>query len=343
MMPLVKPSRRVVMAALAVLAALYIIVQVFLPTAGGGSRITANVEQGMTFRQAVGALSDKGLVRDVNLFIIMGRLTGLHKKLRPGLYTFEGGQSTWGIFSTLRQGKVKLWSVTISEGENLDQIRAKLDKKGIVNTTDFNRLVRDPDFMAKFHIDAPSLEGYLYPETYLFPRGISPERVLSIMVGKTKDVTEPLMDKALEMGMTETELLALASIIEKEAFLDEERATISAVYHNRIKRGIRLQADPTVVYGIKPLGRGITRSDLRRKTPYNTYVIKGLPPGPIASPSRKSIEAALAPKDVPYIFFVSNNDGSHIFTNTLREHNMAVKAYRVGRSLKKRKRNGPDN
>jgi len=335
-----KVKIRVTLVAVAALLLLYTIAQVLVPTSGRHSTISVNVEHGMTFRQAVGALADKGLVRDVNLFIIMGRATGLHKRLRPGLYAFEGRQSTWSVFNTLRRGKVKLWTITISEGENLDQIRFKLDSKGIVNAADFDRLVNDADFMARLDVDAPSLEGYLYPETYLFSRGITPERVLSIMVGKMREVTGPLLDKAEAMGFTETELLALASIIEKEAYLDEERTTISAVYNNRLRRGIRLQADPTVVYGVKPLGRGITRSDLRRKTPYNTYVIKGLPPGPIASPSRKSIEAALAPEEVPYIFFVSNNDGSHVFTSTLREHNMAVKAYRVGRSLKKRKKNG---
>jgi len=331
---------RFTIAAFAVFVLLYSGVQVFIPVKGSDSGTQVEVDEGMSFSQAVGALAREGLVNDVRLFILAGRLSGLDKRLRPGLYVFEGKQSTWSVFNTLRRGKVRLWSITISEGENLWQIRSKLDEKGIVNSGDFDRLVNDAGFMAQLGVEAPSLEGYLYPETYLFSRGISAERVLSIMVGKTREVTAPILKRASEMGMTETGLLTMASIIEKEARLDDERAIISAVYHNRLKKGIRLQADPTVVYGIKPLGTGITRSDLLRPTPYNTYVINGLPPGPIASPGRKSIEAAVAPEDVPYIFFVSNNDGSHVFTTTLREHNRAVKAYRTGRSIKNRKRNG---
>jgi UPF0755 protein len=334
---------RITIASFVAFVLLYSVSQVFIPASGSVVGVQVSVEHGMSFRQAVSELADKGLVHEVWLFTLAGRLTGLDKRLRPGLYVFEGRQSTWSVFNTLRRGKVRLWSITISEGENLAQIRAKLTGKGIVNSADFDRLTHDEMFMARLGVNAPSLEGYLFPETYLFSRGIGPERVLSIMVGMTREVTRPLLVRAAEMGMDETELLAMASIIEKEARLDEERAIISGVYHNRLQKGIRLQADPTVVYGVKPLGKGITRSDLRRETPYNTYVIKGLPPGPIASPGRKSIEAAVAPEDVPYIFFVSNNDGSHVFTSTLREHNRAVKAYRVGRSIKNRKKNGPDS
>lgn len=335
-----KRELRITIAAFVAFVMLYSCARVFVPVSGSDSGVQVSVEHGMSFREAVGALAEKGLMNDTWLFTIAGRLTGLDKKLRPGLYVFEGRQSAWSVFKTLRSGKVRLWSITISEGENLRQIRSKLMKKGIVNTADFDRLTSDEMFMAGLGVNAPSLEGYLFPETYLFSRGIGPERVLSIMVGMTRDVTGPLLQRAAGMGMDETELLAMASIIEKEARLDEERTIISAVYHNRLLKGIRLQADPTVVYGVKPLGTGITRSDLRRKTPYNTYVIKGLPPGPIASAGRKSIEAAVSPDDVPYIFFVSNNDGSHVFTSTLKEHNRAVKAYRVGRSIKNRKKNG---
>ena len=336
----VRRELRITIAAFVVFTVLYLGVQLFLPMTGRDSQVKVSVRHGMTFRQAVGELAGEGLVRDTSLFIVLGRLTGLHKRLRPGLYVFEGMQSTWSVFNTLRLGKVRLWTVTIAEGENLEQISRKLIAKGIMNAAEFESLVRDDGFMSELKVDAPSLEGYLFPETYMFSRGATPRMVLEVMVDKMRRVTLPLTEKAGEMGMTENEMLAMASIIEKEARLDEERAIISAVYHNRIKKGIRLQADPTVVYGVKPLGAGITRSDLRRETPYNTYVIKGLPPGPIASPGKKSIEAAVAPEDVPYIFFVSNNDGSHVFSSTLREHNRAVKAYRTGRSIKNRKRNG---
>lgn len=342
---MMKKDTIITAAALAVFVLIYGSMQLFLPSSPTGTsdstpEVAVEIRYGMTFRQAAEALKGQGLIRDTNMFVAMGRLTGLHRRLRPGQYVFTGRQSPWKVYAALRDGKSRLWAVTISEGEPLESVRQEMAASGIINAADFDRLTMDSAFMASLGVEAPSMEGYLYPETYLYPKGITPELALSMMVRRMKAVTGPLMARATELGYTENELLALASIVEKEAYLDSERELIAAVYVNRLKRGMRLQADPTVIYGVKPLTSPITRSDLRRHTPYNTYVINGLPPGPIAAPSRRSIEAVLNPADVPYLYFVSNNDGSHVFSSTLREHERAVRAYRAGKSQKGKNDNG---
>jgi UPF0755 protein len=296
--------------------------------------VEVEIGPGMTFRDATGILMDKGLVRDANVFVAMGRISGLHTRLIPGEYSFRGQVSPWNVFGTVKAGKVKLWDVTLLEGDNLDVIRGKLAEDGLVAPEDFDRLKADQGFLGLLGINAPTLEGYLFPDTYMFAKGVSAEKVLEVMVRRTREVLAgPVMGKAEMFGLDENGLLTLASIIEREARVDEERNIISAVYHNRLRRGMRLQADPTVVYGIKPMSAGIRARDLKRRHPYNTYLNKGLPPGPIASPGLKSIMAACEPEDVPYIYFVSNYDGTHTFSVTFKEHRRAVKNFRVKRSL----------
>jgi UPF0755 protein len=204
-----------------------------------------------------------------------------------------------------------------------------LSEKGIITEEDFRRLASDKVLLNSYKIDAPSLEGYLFPDTYKIPKGMDPKEAITMMVNKLREqYSGKLEARAAELGMSEREVLTLASIIEKEAATDEERLLISAVYHNRLRKKIPLQADPTAIYGIKSSREKITSEDLKRRTLYNTYVISGLPPGPIASASIKSIIAALYPADVQYIYFVSNNDGTHHFSVTAAEHAAAVRAYR---------------
>lgn len=319
---------------------LYILMQLFLPFAVMEEPVEFEITTGMTFRGVTKTLIAKDLVRDTNLFIAMGRLSGLHRRVMPGVYSFSGQVSPWNVFRTVRMGKVKLWQVTLLEGGMLAGIENRLAVDHLVPPDEFNRLKANPRFLGKLEIQAPTLEGYLFPDTYKFARGLSPEKVLELMVRRTRVVlTSEIMDKAASLGLDENGVLTLASIIEKEARLDSERTVISAVYHNRLKKGMRLQADPTVVYGLEAgtIGNyGVRYHDLKRDHPYNTYIIKGLPPGPIASPSLKSIQAAVAPADVPYIFFVSNNDGTHVFTETFKEHQKAVESFREKRAITRR-------
>ncbi|RJQ19367.1 MAG: endolytic transglycosylase MltG, partial [Nitrospiraceae bacterium] len=231
------------------------------------------------------------------------------------------------IFEKLIQGKSIYFTVTLPEGSTLEDAKSKLKEPGLVSEETW-QLVYERGFLDSLGINAPSLEGYLFPDTYNFAKGTEPATIFKTMVQRLREkFDQPLIKRAAELGLSENETLTLASIIEKEAFLDEERAVISAVYHNRLKKNIKLQADPTVVYGIKTYLRCITKEDLRRKTPYNTYITNGLPPGPIASPGLKSIVAALYPANAGYLYFVSRNDGSHHFSRTNQEHSRAVMLY----------------
>jgi UPF0755 protein len=285
------------------------------------------IPHGATYSQGIDILENEGLIRNKTIFLILARITKTDKKLGAGYYNLNHSMSPWKIFDHLRKGKIVNYTITIPEGATLDDIRGKLIHAGLMDDDSWE-FVRDREFLESLDIDAPSLEGYLFPDTYIFAKGADPKDIFSIMVQRLREKFDrQLRERALEMGMSERKILTLASIIEKEALFNRERPIISAVYHNRLKKNMRLQADPTVVYGIKKIQEGITRSDLRRKTRYNTYVNYGLPPGPIASPGIKSIKAALYPSNVRYMYFVSKNDGTHYFSETGEEHLEAVILY----------------
>lgn len=314
--------------------ALYLIVQLLVPLPFGNKAIEFEVKRGQTFREVINSLSEKGMIRDRNIFLIIGRLTGLDKKIKAGYYPLWGNMTPLQIFDALRKGKIIEYEITVVPGDSLIEIGEKFSTLGIIEKEQFERLSKDKDFLNSLDIDAPSIEGYLFPDTYRFPKGLEIKEILTLMVERLREkFSDEMLMRAFEIGMSEREILTLASIIEKEAVEDEERPIISAVYHNRLKKNMPLQADPTSIYGVKSSKESITRKDLLRKTPYNTYVIKGLPPGPIASPGLKSIIAALYPENVPYLYFVSNNDGTHIFSVTLNEHERAVKIYREKRKV----------
>ncbi len=230
------------------------------------------------------------------------------------------------VLRKLKSGRIIEYEITIFEGDSLLEIGKKFAYNKIMPQEVFNSLAKDKGFLHSLNIDAPSIEGYLFPQTYKFAKGAKPTAVLKLMVNKMRDeFNNELKERAEEIGWSENQVLTLASIIEREAKTDEERPLISAVYHNTIKKGMPLQADPTAIYGIKSNRHKITRNDLKKKTDYNTYVIKGLPLGSIASPGIKSIQAALYPAKVPYLYFVSKNDGTHHFSKILSEHNAAIK------------------
>jgi UPF0755 protein len=321
-----------VLAAALVLSFTYSFMLMAIPLGPAEGPVMVEIKKGTSFRQTARLLSEHGLIRNINMFIFLGRATGLHENITPGRYLYEGSVSPWEVFRTLQDGGAIPWEVTVVEGDSLDQIKEKLLREGLVKEEDFDRLRADRDFMREMGIEAPSLEGYLFPDTYRISSGLSAEEILEIMINRLwEKYDDRLKQRTRELGFDEKRVLTLASIIEKEARVDGERALISAVYHNRLRKGIPLQADPTSVYGIKPMSEGVTREDIKRRTPYNTYRFRGLPPGPIASPGIKSIEAALYPADVPYLYFVANRDGTHTFSVTLREHQNAVNRYRAGR------------
>ena len=325
----------VVLAGFLLMVIAYAAFEMFVPVRSGNKNIEVEIPRGATFRQAADVLWKERLIRDKKIFLALGRLTGADRKIRAGFYSFWSNMSPLDIFSIIRKGRIIEFELRVIEGDSLYEIAETFAKAGLVSKEEFMELVRDPGILASHDIEAQSMEGYLYPDTYIVPKGIKAEDALDIMLSRMKEKFSPeIAARAEALGMTKTGVLTLASIIEKEAVADEERPVISAVYHNRLRKGMPLQADPTSIYGIKSSKERITKADLQRKTPYNTYVIKGLPPGPIASPGLKSMIAAVNPAQVPYLYFVSNNDGTHNFSISLNEHEAAVRAYREKKRTK---------
>jgi UPF0755 protein len=321
----------------------YISFQLFMPLPIKNKSLEIQIPKGATFRQAANIFEKENVLRNKTLFLIIGRLSGLDRKIRAGYYSLFSSMNLLDLLKILRNGQIIEYEITIIEGDTLSEISEKLSQKGIIDKEYFWQLSKDRDFLASFNIKSPSLEGYLFPETYKIPKGTEPRDVFAMMINKLREkFTEKLKKRSEELGMTENEVLTLASIIEKEAVTDEERPLISAVYHNRLKKKMKLQADPTSIYGVKSFKEKITYEDLKRKTPYNTYYIKGLPPGPIASPGLKSIIAALYPANVPYLYFVSNNDNTHHFSITPNEHLSAVKSYRNRKNMNQKEKTYDD-
>lgn len=309
------------------LSAVFIYLTLATPVSSENKWKEVQIPEGSTFSQGISILKKEEIIKNEFILLILSRIARTDRRLRAGYYNLNTSMSHWEVFNRLRKGMIVQYAITVPEGSTLEDIKLKLKSLNLIDDNSW-QLVTSKDFLAFLNVDAPSLEGYLYPDTYNFAKGADPKDIFSIMVHRLREnLNLSLKQRAKELNMSEKEVLTLASIIEKEAQIDSERPIISAVYHNRLKKKMRLQADPTVVYGIKRISDGITRSDLRRDTPYNTYVKEGLPPGPIASPGIKSIKAALYPADVGYIYFVSKNDGTHYFSRTSEEHVNAVMLY----------------
>ncbi len=275
-------------------------------------------------------LSDAELVKSSLKFKLFAMLKGYDKKIRAGEYQLSRSMSPREILEMMVSGKVYLHRLTIPEGYCLRQISAEVGRSGLVREKAFADAAADREFIRKKLPEASDLEGYLFPDTYYFPKGVSAQTILSAMLSRTDTVfRQEWKQRAKEMNLSVHQVLTLASVIEKETGLASERPIISSVFHNRLKLGMRLDSDPTVIYGIENFNGNITKKDLETPTPYNTYKIHGLPPGPIASPGASSIEAALYPADTDFLYFVAKGDGSHQFSKTLEEHRQAVKKYQL--------------
>ena len=239
------------------------------------------------------------------------------------------------ILATIVEGDVLLHRITIPEGFNLHQIAEAVARAGFGDAESFYEIATDPAVVAAAGFEGQSLEGYLYPDTYSFPKGYSQSSIIDAMTQRFRDaVSDAWRSRAAEMGMSLHEVVTLASIIEKETGDPAERPLIASVFHNRLAKGMRLETDPTVIYGIENFDGNLTRRHLRTPTPYNTYRIRGLPPGPIASPGHAALEAALFPAVSDYLFFVSRNDGTHQFSRNLQDHQEAVRKYQLRRNRK---------
>jgi UPF0755 protein len=281
-----------------------------------------------SFKAVATLLAHRGLIVSPWWFRLRGKLQDAERRIKPGEYDLHTRMRPAEILDTLVKGRVILYTVVVPEGLNARQISVLFKQAGLADEEALNGLVTNRDFAKSLGVEALSLEGYLFPDTYYFPRRTKPEEILRTMVSRFRQMfTSELQARAAEVNMTERETITLASIIEKETAQNDERSLISAVFHNRLRKRLPLQSDPTVIYDIPNFGGNLTRADLNRPTPFNTYIHAGLPPGPIANPGVKSIIAALNPASANYLYFVSRNDGTHQFSSSLEEHNRAVERY----------------
>ncbi len=293
--------------------------------------------------KAIGKLLvDAGVVSDATTWRLAVWKSGQATALKAGEYRFTESLSPGAVVATLARGDVYLRSITFPEGLTIRQMAARYELAGFGTAAAFLAAAGDPHLVADLDPAARNLEGYLFPDTYALPRRASAGDLVKRMVQHFESVmTADLREEALRQGLSVREAVTLASLVEKETAAPEERPIVAAVYHNRLRQRIGLQCDPTVIYALDLRGRfngNLTRADLALDSPYNTYRYRGLPPGPIAAPGRSSLEAAVRPAAVDYLYFVSRNDGSHAFASTLAEHNRNVQKYQVAFFRKKGKK-----
>lgn len=291
-----------------------------------GEPVRFTVPPGSGMGAVADTLANREILRYPTLFRLYARFTGAARSIKPGVYEVQRGTGWAAILDKLRSGDVLRLTVVVPEGWTSMQIAERVAAATETPVDSVLRLVTDSSVAAAMEAPGPTLEGYLYPATYVFPVGTSPRAMLTAMFRRYQQAWTPeLRARADSLEMSEREVVTLASIVEKEAKRWTERDTISAVFHNRLRIGMPLQADPTVQYALGTHQSRLLYSHIEDVAdhPYNTYRRRGLPPGPIASPSEGAIRAALYPADVDYLYFVARPDGSHVFTRSLAEHNTA--------------------
>jgi UPF0755 protein len=300
-----------------------------------GAETFVDLPQGSSVSAIARKLADAGVVVDPWAFRIAARLSGEERRLQAGEYRFTDAAKPGDVVSRLVEGDVFVRPLTFPEGLTIREMAEIFEKSGRGTDQEFLAAAKNVQLVEAVDPGATSLEGYLFPDTYTLARQDTAETIVASMAkGFLAAYTDDLRAEAERASMTTREVITLASLIEKETSVASERPLVAAVYRNRLRIGMLLQCDPTVIYGLMLAGRwngNLRRADLDMTSPYNTYRFAGLPPGPIASPGRASIEAALRPADVPYLYFVSRNDGTHVFSSTLAEHNRAVNQFQRGR------------
>ena len=317
-----------VLLALPVLLAVHAYTLLLVPVPVRGAARVVEIPPGTSLAGVGSLLERSGLIPSASAWVAAARLTAFRGRVKAGEYRLEAGLSPWEILERLRRGRVLLHRLTVPEGLRVKDVAELAAERLGLSASRITTLASDPAFLASLGVDAPSLEGYLFPETYSFPKGVREEDVLGAMVRAMLSFLDPSRRAmARRRGLSVHQLLTLASIVEKETARPEEAPLVASVYLNRLARGMRLQSDPTVIYGVPHFDGNLRRSDLRRDTPYNTYTRAGLPPTPIANPGAAAIEAVLHAPETDYLYFVSRNDGTHLFSRTLTEHNRAVNRY----------------
>ncbi|MEW6289999.1 MAG: endolytic transglycosylase MltG [Thermodesulfobacteriota bacterium] len=312
-----------------------------VPQYGGGGHepIVVYIPPDSGFAAIKQALIDRQVIDDDIRFGLLARRMGAVGKLQAGEYCFTADLSHQAIIEKLARGEVSYRPLTVPEGFNIFQIGDLLASGFGYDRNDFLRQVQDAKLIKSVGLDVPSLEGYLFPDTYFVTRGQMLNEIVAMMVHRFNKVYNEISKQnqgaspSVPQAVSRHEIVILASIVEKETALPDERPLIAAVFLNRLKNNMKLQADPTVIYGIADFNGNITRQDLITPSPYNTYTKTGLPAGPIANPGKESLVAVLHPAATGYLYFVAQNDGSHFFSSTLEEHNRAVIRFQKQRRL----------
>ena len=295
----------------------------------GTSTVSLMIHHGDTGARVAQRVDSLDLFPPAGSFVLLCKATGLDRRLKTGRYDFTSEHSRWQVYKTLRRGKPVSVKVSIPEGLPLERVISILTESTGADVDEFMRLSMDTSFIRSLGIDARSLEGYLFPETYMIPWGSAPGYTLATLTGELMGfLDQSRTGRMREIGFDVHELLTFASLIEAETREGDERSLISSVYHNRLAKEMLLQCDPTVVYALGGIDRPLLHKDLAVDSPYNTYKYAGLPPGPICSPGAASIIAALAPENTDYLYFVADGRGRHIFSETLNQHNAARKRVR---------------
>jgi len=303
---------------------------------GAEEKVMVNIPKGANSYQIADLLKQEGLVKNANAFVYYLRFTGQDSLLKSGNYSLSPSRAIPEIVDLLVQGTSDTIIFTVPEGYTVEQISSLLQEKGIIESDRFDRLIAEGNFSYPFIDrleDLPEvscrLEGYLFPDTYHVGRNITEKKIINIMIKRFWDEMQYLQfpEKAAAMGLSLKEAITIASMVEKEAKVDEERPVIAGIIFNRLERGMLLQIDATVQYVLQGHRSTIYYEDLEVESPYNTYQVSGLPPGPIGAPGRKSLQAVLEPKDTDYLYYVAKPDGSHAFAKTLQGHNANISKY----------------
>lgn len=296
------------------------------------------IAPGSSLKAVARRLEDAGLVTSGEKFYWYGRFLKTENKVRVGEYAMRTDMKPAEVLTVITSGRSIERAVTFQEGLNIFEVADVFERAGLGNRADVLRLVRDQALIKQFlGEDLPSLEGYLFPETYKYTKYTDTKALLKMMVDRFLATYQQVPSHA----MTRHQLVTLASIVEKETGAPEERPVISSVFHNRLTKGMRLQTDPTIIYGLYldsgNWNKNISRADLHRDAPYNTYTRNGLPPGPIANPGREALIAAARPATSEYLFFVSRNDGTHVFSKNYEAHKKAVRDFQLNRKAREGK------
>jgi UPF0755 protein len=290
--------------------------------------IIVEIEKGDNIFKVAKKLKEKGLIKSELFFILKAFKTGTYNKIKAGEYAFYPSQSVEEVLTFFKEGKIYLHKITIPEGSTIWQIADILEKNKICKKEEFLSLAENPSVAESFKLPGPTLEGYLYPDTYFFHKDTPPQVVIQTMIENFWKHWEKFKEIAEKQKKPLKKVIILASIVEKEAYYPEEKPIIAAVYLNRLKKRMPLQADPTINYALRDFRRLTYKDYYSVKSPYNTYLEDGLPPTPICNPGEESIKAVLFPAKVPYLYFVAKGDGSHYFSKTYKEHLEAIKKIR---------------